>query len=268
MRIRPPTNTRMTNGSPPPRMALFTRSTKTFFYLYEDRRPLDWYSPGFRGLSHNLLFFFEFMKIMHIRTAVEPIHKQWPVVKSGWTWLAANWLVPASPSAQPVEVTLLRDVRGVPGSQVVGGGGRGGIAGHVEQVTADRVEPVVTGEGAGEFVGRGQPGRRAGDHGEGDQRARGHPGEQLVEREDLCPVGIRDGGGLVVHGGDRGLELVGAERARRGKRPRDKRGAVRDERLVPAGTVLLRQWDERAVRCDASGAPGVGEQHEREQAGG
>src|ERR1700722_10111841 len=64
------------------------------------------------------------------------------------------WSVPANPSALPVEVAFLRRVGRVPGSHSVGIGGRGGVAGHFEQVTADRVEPVVTGEHVGEFVGR------------------------------------------------------------------------------------------------------------------
>ena len=66
------------------------------------------------------------------------------------------WSVPANPSALPVEVTLLCGVGRVPSSHSVGIGGRGGVGGHFEQVTADRVEPVVTGECAGKLVGRGQ----------------------------------------------------------------------------------------------------------------
>ena len=132
----------------------------------------------------------------------------------------------------------------------------------------------MPGEGARELVGRRQAGLRAVDHGhgdrppEGDQRARRYPGQQIVEREDLRPVGARDRGGLAVHRGDRGLELVRAERAGTGQRPRDEFGALRDERPVPAGAVLLKQRDERAVRGDPGGPPGVGQHHEREQARG
>ena len=72
--------------------------------------------------------------------------------------------------------------------------------------------------------------------------------------------------GLVVHGGDRGLELVRAER-RRLQRVRDERNALFDERLVPEGAVLLGEWDQRAVGAGTRRAPRVGEQHEREEPG-
>jgi hypothetical protein len=45
-----------------------------------------------------------------------------------------------------------------------------------------------------------------------DHRVGGHAFHQPVEREDLRPVGVVCAGGLVVDGGDRGLQLVGAER--------------------------------------------------------
>src|SRR5690242_15203056 len=70
----------------------------------------------------------------------------WPVASQS---AIADW------SALPVEVTLLRGVGRVPGGHLVGGGRRGGVAVHFEQVRADRVEPVVAGERPGEFVGRG-----------------------------------------------------------------------------------------------------------------
>lgn len=95
-----------------------------------------------------------------------------------------NCSVAANPAALPVEVALLGGVRGLPGGRLVRGGGRGGVAGHFEQVTADSVEPVVTGEHVGEFVGRGQAGRRVMDHGGGDRLPEGDPrlSRELPER--------------------------------------------------------------------------------------
>jgi hypothetical protein len=55
------------------------------------------------------------------------------------------------------------------------------------------------------------------DHGGGDSPAQRHDrpgvhlGEQVVEGEDLRPVGVLGADGFVVQGGDRGLDLVRAE---------------------------------------------------------
>ena len=58
---------------------------------------------------------------------------------------------------------------------------------------------------------------------------------------------------LVVDGGDRGLELVRAER-RVGERVGDERDALGDERLVPQRAVLLGERDQGAVGRGARGA--------------
>ena len=95
------------------------------------------------------------------------------------------------------------------------------IAGHLEQVRAHGVETMVAGEAA-VGVERGQQietGRRAVDHRHGDRviqrdhRVVGHPLQQSVEREDLRPVGVGGPRGFVVDGGDRRLQLVGADRS-------------------------------------------------------
>ena len=74
-------------------------------------------------------------------------------------------------------------------------------------------------------------------------------------------------GGFVVHRGDRGLQLVRAERRGR-ERVRDERDALVD--AAPRSqrrAVLLGERDQRAVGAGARGAARVGEQHQREQAG-
>ena len=69
-----------------------------------------------------------------------------------------------------------------------------------------------------------------------------------------------------MHGRDRGLQLVRAER-RAAEHAAHERDALGDQRAVPARPVLLVERDERAVGARAFGATRVGEQHEREQAG-
>ena len=73
--------------------------------------------------------------------------------------------------------------------------------------------------------------------------------------------------GLVVHGGDRCLQLVGAGAAL-GEGGGDQCGALIDLGPVPAGAVLLGERDQAyTVLRGACGPARVGEQHEREQAG-
>ena len=85
-----------------------------------------------------------------------------------------------------------------------------------------------------------QPGLRAVDHRhrdgavERDHRVRRDPLEQLVEREDLRPVGVLGARRLGVHGGDRRLELVRAER-RRASALGDQRDALARSLAGPSG---------------------------------
>ena len=69
-----------------------------------------------------------------------------------------------------------------------------------------------------------------------------------------------------MDGGDRSLHLVLAHLPP-AQGLGDEGHALGDESPVPEGAVLLGQRDELAVGAGAGGAPGVGQQHEREQAG-
>ena len=89
--------------------------------------------------------------------------------------------------------------------------------------------------------------------------------QDLVEREDLRPVGRLRRRRFVVHRGDRGLELVRADGGRP-ERSRDQREALIDLRPVPQLAPLLRERHERPVLVGARGAPGIGQQHQREEA--
>ena len=146
------------------------------------------------------------------------------------------------------------------------------VARHLQEVGADGHDAVVPGhpfvvvERRQEFEpGLGPLHHRDRDRAvERDHRIGRDPLEEVVEHEDLQPVGVRFLRGFVVHGGDRGLELIRAER--RGlQRVRDERHALLDAVLVPERTVLLREWDQRAVGAGTRRAPRVREQHEREQ---
>ena len=70
----------------------------------------------------------------------------------------------------------------------------------------------------------------------------------------------------VVDGGDRGLELVLADRAL-AHRAVEQRDPFGDERPIPQRSILLGQRDQLARGVGPRGASGVDEQHEREQAG-
>ncbi len=120
---------------------------------------------------------------------------------------------------------------------------------------------------------RARAGGGAVDVGEGDgpaerdQRSRGDGVEDLVEGEDLGPVGLLGGGGLVMQGGDRRLDLVRAD------------GGGAQGPVSSARPSAIAAVSHRSRRCSSSGtsdpsrvgagrAAGVGEQHQREQPGG
>ena len=105
-------------------------------------------------------------------------------------------------------------------------------------------------------------------HGDGlverDDRVAGDPLEELVQRRDVRPVGGGCVGGSVVHGGDRGLELVlphatGADRGVEHGHP------LGDGGPVPAGAVLVGQRDEPAALVDPRRAARLDQQHQGEQ---
>jgi len=125
-----------------------------------------------------------------------------------------------------LEVALLGDAQGAAGGQTVGGMCRLPVTCHVQQVCADRVDAVVTGErGVGfrrcELL---ETRLRAVDHRDGDEPVEGdHRSgrdalQHVVEPEDLPPVGVLEAGRLVVDGGDRRLQLVGADSVHRDRR--------------------------------------------------
>ncbi len=140
--------------------------------------------------------------------------------------------------------------------------GGGAIAGELEQMSANGVEPVM----ARETVVRVQrleqvePGGRAMHHGGGDgvvEQDHGvvrHAFEQIVEGEDLWPVGVLGARCLVMDGGDGSLQCVTADGTSL-ERAGEQRDALLDGALIPQGTVLFGERDElagrvRCARCD------------------
>ena len=69
-----------------------------------------------------------------------------------------------------------------------------------------------------------------------------------------------------MHGRDRRLHLVGPRAGPR-QRVGDQRDALRDRGGVPARPVLSLQRDQLAAGAGAGRPPGIGQQHQREQAG-
>src|SRR3954451_6959934 len=120
------------------------------------------------------------------------------------------------PQRCPAEkVALFGKAEGVPGGAPVVLPCRIMVADLVEEVCADRVRAVA---GRGELTGGvvELPERYAGavHHGHGDDSverdhgARRDEVEQVVQRQDLPPVGVLGARGFVVHGGDGGLHLI------------------------------------------------------------
>src|SRR5205814_10666694 len=98
-----------------------------------------------------------------------------------------------------------------------------------------------------------------------DDWRRVEPGQLVVEREHLRPVRVRRGGGVGVHGVDRGEYLVAAGSVDR-QALADQVVALVDQRAVPAGAVLLIERDQLPVAY-AGLTPGLGEQQQPEQTG-
>src|SRR3989442_8608263 len=80
--------------------------------------------------------------------------------------------------------------------------------------------------------------------------------EQLVEGEDLWPVGVSRARRFGVERGDRRLQLIRPELCSR-QRVGDEREAVLYVRRVPEAPVLLGERDEAAVGAAARGTPRV-----------
>src|SRR5215472_1025968 len=129
---------------------------------------------------------------------------------AGWV---GSWRGAAYPGGPQGEIALFGEARGQGRRPEVGLAGGRGVAGTFEQVCPYRFEavgvchPVVGVEGAEQ----GEPGSGAVDHGEGygaaerDHGSGRYLGKDVVQREDLRPVGLLRRGGLVVQRGDRSL---------------------------------------------------------------
>jgi hypothetical protein len=70
---------------------------------------------------------------------------------------------------------------------------------------------------------------------------------------------------LVVHGGNRRLQLIGPDRPSR-QGPAYQRNALSDRIVVPEAAVLVRQRDQLAAGAGARRSPCVCQEHQREQA--
>ena len=121
-----------------------------------------------------------------------------------------------------VEVALFRKAGRAARRVAVARAGGLDVAGHLEQVRAHRVQAMVFGHPVVgvERVEQGEPGTRAVHHCDRDRTVqRDHrvgrdPLQQVVEGDDLGPVGVVVTRCLVVDRGDRGLDLVRADAAR------------------------------------------------------
>ncbi len=166
----------------------------------------------------------------------------------------------------------LAQVRGARGGGAELGGGARDVPGHLEQVAAHRVETVMPAEPAPDPVQQRQPGcgplhhRRGRGPVEGHHRVSRPALEQAIQGQDLRPVGRGVAGCLVVHGGDRRLQLVLPGLSllqRRGDQPRP----LGDAAPVPPAALLLGQRDQFPAGAGPGRPPGVGEQHQRQQPG-
>ena len=110
------------------------------------------------------------------------------------------------------------------------------------------------------------------DHRDGDRpierhdRTRRDLFEHVVQGEDLRPVGLVGARSFVVDRGDRRLQLVRAGRCL-AEGGGDQPHALVDLPGVPQVAILFGERDQGAVPCGSSVAPGIGQEHEREQAG-
>ena len=149
-----------------------------------------------------------------------------------------------------------------------------GLARQLEQMRADGVEPVMAGDAVVlvERVEKLESGGWAVHHGgsdgmvEQDHGVVGHPPEQIVEREDLRPVGVFGARCFIVDRRDGSLQCVTSDGSFL-ERVREQCDAFCDSGLVPQGAVLLVERDELAGGSGARGATGIGEEHKGEQTG-
>ncbi len=100
---------------------------------------------------------------------------------------------------------------------------------------------------------------------QGGDRGGGDDEQLIVERDHPAPVGRPDRGGVAVHGGDRGLDLVRAGPAQL-QAAADEGLSLADQVSVPERAVLRGERDQIAVGVRAGRSPRVGEHQQREQA--
>ncbi len=132
----------------------------------------------------------------------------------------------------------------------------------MEQVVAVQVQPVDQVQRRRRAVHLGHRDRPV----QRRHRARGHGQQLVVQRDDLGPVGGRGVRRVAVHRVDGCLDLVRAGLAAAQALP-DQRLALRDELPVPPAAVLVGQQHQAALRRGAGRAPGLRQQHQREQPG-
>jgi len=180
----------------------------------------------------------------------------------------------AEPGGLGDEVAPFRNAGGATGGQAVVLEGSLAVAGHFEQMGPHCVEAMMPGH-AGIGIERGHELDSLGGamhHGGGDGVVQQHHGilggtlEQVVERQDLRPIGLLGARRFVVYGGDGGPKLVGANRSL-GEGGGEKGGALANLSLVPEGPVLLSERNQFLAGSGAGRAAGVGQQHQGEQAG-
>ena len=172
-------------------------------------------------------------------------------------------------------MVALGDVRRQAGRlRVLGRGGRA-VAAELVQITADGVPPVPVAEHLAQPVGLAQTGGgtdhvphgdRTTEHGGGvpAHRIVGEDDEVVVPGEDLRPVRLLGRCGVVVQGGDRGLDLV-ATGALLGQCRLQHAHTLGDLAGVPQPAVLPVQGNEATLRVEPRGQARVVEQHQREQ---
>ena len=97
-----------------------------------------------------------------------------------------------------------------------------------------------------------------------DHRRRIGADEDVVERDDLRPVGRRRRRRLGVHRGDRRLQRVRTEPPQR-QGALDERRSFRDLIAVPRDAILIGEQNQLAVGRRARGAARLVQQHQREQ---
>jgi hypothetical protein len=171
------------------------------------------------------------------------------------------------------QVPLLRGAGGPPGGLGKGRACLVGRSGHLQQVPAHGEQPMVTRYPLVAVQGceQVQPRVRSLNHRhcqravQGGHRVRRDAVEELVQRQNLRPVGLLRTGRFVVDGGDGRLELVGAHGSV-GQGVGDEGDALRDGVAVPAAAILVGERHELAVSGDAGRAAGLGEQHQGQQA--